>query len=148
MSICRFSLWWKISRIWNKLNLLEKSGSPYFFFNHFHGELVERNFAAFAKLQRGPECRIVFLERFKDWRGFVLEERFDFFVGKISFEECLWNPVIAGGVHANVGGKCLHFAVWRLRGRAATESQLVAAARAGEVSVDKFKIRATVFAEL
>ena len=63
-------------------------------------------------------------------------------------EECLGNPVIAGGVHANVGGKRLHFSVWRLRGRAATESQLVAAARAGKVSMDKFKIRATVFAEL
>ena len=63
-------------------------------------------------------------------------------------EECLGNPVIAGGVHANVGGKRLHFSVWRLRGRAATESQLVAAARAGEVTVYKFKVCATVLAEL
>ena len=63
-------------------------------------------------------------------------------------EERLGNAVIAGRIHANVGGERLGgFAVGALRGDAASKAELVAAARAGEVAVYKFKACATVGAE-
>lgn len=117
------------------------------FLNHFYGELIKRYLPAFAEFECGPECRVVLLERFENRRGLVLQKRFDFFVGKVALEECLGNAVIAGGVHANVGGERLGgFAIGALRGDAASKAELVAAARAGKVAVYEFKACATVSA--
>ena len=95
----------------------------------FDGQLVEGEFAAVADFKCRAEGRIVLLERFKNWREFVLKQSFDFVVAEFALVEYLRNSKTTLWVHAHVSGM-IRFAISLVRCPGA-KTQLVSANGAG-----------------